>query len=130
MEELDVRSGKASAAMRALHHSVVLKGELWSKAKLLVFKSIFVPILTYGHESWVMIERVRSQMQTTEMRFLQKIKGDRNTTIRESFDIESLLLRIERSQLPWFGDVSRMPHERLPKEEASWNTTNKMVRLY
>ena len=31
------------------------------KAKLSVFRSVFVPILTYGHEYWVMIERVRSQ---------------------------------------------------------------------
>ena len=73
-KEFDVLSGKASAVMRALHHSVVLKRELSRKAKLLVFKSIFVPILIYGHESWVLIENVRSQMQASEMRFLQKIK--------------------------------------------------------
>ena len=33
----NVRSGKASAVMQALHHSVVLKRELSRKAKLLVF---------------------------------------------------------------------------------------------
>ena len=48
-EELDVRSGKASAVMLALHNSVVLKRELSRNAKLSVFKSIFVPILTCGH---------------------------------------------------------------------------------
>ena len=100
-EKLDVRSGKASAVMRALHHSVVLKRELSRKAKLSVFKSIFVPILTYGHESWVMTKRLRSQMQASEMRFLRKIKGvtifDKrcNTVNRESLDIELLLLQIE-----------------------------------
>ena len=40
----------------------------------------------------------------------------RNAAIRESLDIESLLLQIERSQLRWFGRVSRMPLERLPKQ--------------
>ena len=61
-------------------------------------------------------------MQASEMRFLRKIKGVamfdkyRNTAIRESLDIESLLFRIERSQFRWFGHVSRMPHERLPKQ--------------
>ena len=74
-EELDVRLGKATALMRALHHSAVIKRELSRKAKLSVFKSIFIPILTYGHESWVMAEKVRSQMQTSEMKFLEKIKG-------------------------------------------------------
>ena len=56
------------------------------------------------------------------MRFLRKIKGFtmfdklRNTAIRESLNIESLLLRIERSQLRWFALVSRMPQEQLPKQ--------------
>ena len=51
----------------------------------------------------VMTERVRSQMQASKMRFFRKMKGvtmldkHRNTAIRESFDIESLFLRIERS---------------------------------
>ena len=106
--------------MRALQHSVVLKWELLRKAKLSVFKSIIVPILTYGHEFSVMI--TNSQMQASEMRFSRKIKGvtmldkHRNIAIRESLDIESQLLWIKRSQLRWFGHVSRMPHERLPKQ--------------
>ena len=50
-EELDTRIGKASAVMRALHYSVVMKRELPKKAKLSIFKTVFVPILTYGHES-------------------------------------------------------------------------------
>ena len=58
-EELDTRTGKASAVTRALHYSVVMKRELSKKAKLSVFKTVFVPILTCGHESWVMIERVQ-----------------------------------------------------------------------
>ena len=68
-EELDTRIGKASAVMRALHYSVVMKRELSKKVKLSIFKAVFVPILTYGHESWVMTERVRSQVQTCEIRF-------------------------------------------------------------
>ena len=36
--------------------------------------------------------------------------------IRKSPNIEPLLLRIERSHLIWFGHVSRMPQERLPKQ--------------
>ena len=54
-EELDVRLGKASAVMQALHHSFILKQELLKKTKLLVFKLIFIPILIYV---WVMTERM------------------------------------------------------------------------
>ena len=56
------------------------------------------------------------------MRFLRRIEGVtlfnkvRSSEIRESLNIEPLLLRIERSQLRWFGHVSRMPQERLPKQ--------------
>ena len=121
-EELDTRIGKASAVMQALHYSVVMKRELSKKAKLSIFKAVFVPILTYGHESWVMTERMRSQVQASEMRFLRRIEGVtlfnkvRSSEIRKSLNIEPLLLRIERSQLRWFGHVSRMPQERLPKQ--------------
>ena len=116
------RIGKANAVMRALHYSVVMKRELSKKAKLSIFKAVFVPILTYSHESWVMTERMRSQVQASEMRFFRKIEGVRlfekmrSSEIWKSLNIEPLLLRIKRSQLRWFGHVSRMPQERLPKQ--------------
>ena len=52
-----------------------MKQELSKKAKLSIFKAVFVLILTYGNESWVMTERVRPQVQASEMRFLQRIEG-------------------------------------------------------
>jgi len=69
-----------------------------------------------------MTERIRSQVQASEIRFLQRIKGvalfDKvcSSEIRKSLNIEPLLLRIERSQLRWFDHVDRMPQERLPKQ--------------
>ena len=72
------------------------------KARLSVFNSIFVPILTCGHESWVLTKSVTSKTQASEMRVLRKIKGvamfDKlsNTVIREFLNIESLLLRTEK----------------------------------
>ena len=60
--------------MRALHYSVVIKRELSKKAKLSIFKTAIVPILTYAHESWVIPERVRSQVQASKMNFLQRIE--------------------------------------------------------
>ena len=42
-EELPSRIGKASAVMRALHYSVVMKRESSKKAKLSIFKAVFVP---------------------------------------------------------------------------------------
>jgi len=63
--------GKASAVMRALQYSVVMKREL-SKSKALNFRNIFS---SYGHEFWVMTERIRTQVQVFEMRFLRRSEG-------------------------------------------------------
>ena len=93
-EEFDTRIGKASAVMRALHYSVVMKRELSKKAKLSIFKTVFVPILTYGHESWVMTKRMRSQVQASEMIFLRRIERVtlfnkvRSSEIQKSLNIE------------------------------------------
>ena len=113
-KELDTRISKACTVMGALHYSVFMKRELSKKTKLLTFKTVFVCMLTYGYESWVMTERVRFQEQAFEMRFLRRIEGvtlfDKvlSSETRKPLNIEALLLRIERSQLKWFGHVSRM----------------------
>ncbi|KAI3369611.1 hypothetical protein L3Q82_025321 [Scortum barcoo] len=46
--------------MRSVYRTVVVKKELSRKAKLSIYRSIYVPTLTYGHELWVMTERTRS----------------------------------------------------------------------
>ena len=113
--------GNRERMMRVLHYSFVMKQKLSKKAKLSIFEAVFDSILTYGHESWVMSKRVLSQVQASKMMFLQRIEGVtlfnkmRSSEIQKSLNIEPLLFRIERSQLRWFGLVSRMLQERLPK---------------
>ena len=94
---MDTRIGKDYEVMRALHYSVVIKRELSKKAKLSIFKTAFVPNLTYGHELWIITERVRSQVQASEMNFLQRIEGvitlfnkGHRSEIQKSLDIEPL----------------------------------------
>ena len=83
--------------MRALHYSVVMKRELSKKAKLSIFKAVFVPILTHGHESWVMTERMRSHVQASEMRFLRRIEG---VTLFIALRFENLL-----TSSPYFSEL-------------------------
>ncbi|KAK3518049.1 hypothetical protein QTP70_033271 [Hemibagrus guttatus] len=73
--EIDRRIGAAAAVMRSMYRSVVVKKELSRKAKLSIYQSIYVPTLTYGHELWVMTERVRSRIQAAEMSFLRRVAG-------------------------------------------------------
>ncbi|TWW56187.1 hypothetical protein D4764_08G0001740 [Takifugu flavidus] len=120
--KIDRRISAASVVMRTLHGSVVVKRELSRKAKLLIYRSIFVPTLTYGHELLIMTERTRSRVQAAEMSFLQRVAGlslrdrVRSSAIREELGVESLLLRVERSQMRWLGHLVRMPPGRLPGE--------------
>ena len=59
-------------------------------------------------------------VQASKIRFLQKIKRVALLTWCSSFAIRNslkpLLLQIERSQLRWFGHVSRMSQEKLPNK--------------
>ena len=42
-------------------------GEESQKSRLSVYQSIFLPALTYGHELWVMTERMRLWIQAAEI---------------------------------------------------------------
>ncbi|TWW81724.1 hypothetical protein D4764_01G0015390 [Takifugu flavidus] len=116
--EIDRRIGAASAVMRALNRSVLVKKELSRKAKLSIYRSIYVPVLTYGHQCWVMTERMRSRIQAAEMSFLRRVAGlslrdrVRSSDIREGLGVEPLLFHIERSQLGGVLDMSHRPRGR------------------
>ncbi|KAK0132400.1 Craniofacial development protein 2 [Merluccius polli] len=104
--EIDRRIGAASAVMRTVHGSVVVKRELSRKAKLSIYQSIYVPALTYGHELWVMTERTRSWVQAAKMSFLRRVAGlslrdrVRSSVIREELGVDPLLLRSTRLSEP------------------------------
>ena len=113
--------------------SVIMKRKLSKKAKLSIFKTVFVPILTYGHKSWVMTKRVRSQVQVSKTMFAQRTEGVtlfnkvHSSKIRKSLNTEPLFLGIVRSWLRWFGNVSKMLQERLPKQgrfSCKWEKAN------
>ncbi len=58
--EMDRWIGAASAVMRTMNLSVVVKRELSKKAKLSIYQPIYVPALTYIVSAlWVMTKRTR-----------------------------------------------------------------------
>jgi len=71
-EKANGRIAKANAVLHEIYCSVVTKPEVSSTTKLSVFKSVFVTILTYDPESWVMTEIILSKGQAAEMGFLRK----------------------------------------------------------
>ncbi|CAM1319476.1 Uncharacterised protein r2_g2780 [Pycnogonum litorale] len=127
--ELDTRIAAAGAVMRQLQRLVLLRRELGVRGKLAVFKSVFVPIVTYGHEPWVMTERTRSRIQAAELAFLGRISGltmldrVRSSEIRETLQVEPIVLQIERSQLRYYGHVMRMSSDRIANKVLKTHPT-------
>ncbi len=124
----------ASAVMRSMYRSVVVKKELSCKAKLSIYRSIYVPTLTYGHELWVITKRTRSRIQAAEMSFLRRVAERslrdrvRSSVTRKELREEPLLLDIEKSQLRWLGHLFRMPPESLPGEVFRARPTGRRPR--
>ncbi|KAI3362441.1 hypothetical protein L3Q82_012244 [Scortum barcoo] len=105
--EIDRRIGAASAVMRSVYRTVVVKKRAESKgeaARLSIYRSIYAPTLTYGHELWVMTERTRSADTSwpAEMSFLHRVAGRslrdrvRSSVTREELGVEPLLLHASR----------------------------------
>ena len=91
VEELDTRIGKVSAAMQALHYSVIMKHKFSKKAKLSIFKVVFVPILTYGQEFWVMTEKRDHKRKRPNWGFYEKSKKLRCLTRCVALTFENLV---------------------------------------
>ena len=76
---------------------------------LSISKTVFVLILSHGHDSWMITKSMRLLVQASEMRFLRRIKRVtlfnkvRSSEVRKSLNIEPLLFRFERSQLRRFA---------------------------
>ena len=92
------------------------------KAKVTMFNSYFIPILTYGIETCTLTKRDSSRLQASEMKFLrsiiQKTKMDklRNEVVRREAGIKTCLQdRVSNSRLQWFGHVMRMEPMRMAR---------------
>jgi len=113
-KEIDARIGKANAVLGELNCSVVKKTGTFKRHKVVSFLINLCSDPHHVHESWIMNERMLSQMQATEIVFLRVVHGVtlrdkvRGCEIPKALNVLSLL-RIKKSQLCWFGHVTRTP---------------------
>ncbi|KAJ4432143.1 hypothetical protein ANN_20759, partial [Periplaneta americana] len=97
-----------------------LKNKTRKETKLKFYKTMAVPVLTYGSESWIIKERDKSKLQAAEMRFLRRVKGCtrrdliRNEDIRKELDIYNINEKVEDYKEKWKEHLSRMDNERIP----------------
>lgn len=127
-QESDIteRADKAIKAYYSLCNSLVKKKEISRQTKLLVYKTILLPILTHGSETWILTETMKNKIQAVEMKYLRAVKGVtkldriRNQTIREELEVTSVLDIIKEKQLGWWGHLQRLEDNKPVKQV--WET--------
>ena len=105
--ELEKRIGAALSTAGEVRGQVFESRELSRSAKMLVYKTMIEPTLTYGAESWVLKEREKQRIQAAEMRVLRKIAGVRridhvrNADIRAQLRQEGVVEQVGRRREVW-----------------------------
>ena len=92
------RIGAAGEVLRSLCCAVVMKRELSQKAKLAIYRSIFVPTLTYGHDRKNEITDTIGQNGFSQEGSLISLRDRvRSSVIREGLGVEPLRPRPEKN---------------------------------
>ena len=87
------------------------------KAKLLIHMTILRPILLYGHEYWILTNKLKSKITAAYMKVLRLVNGVtrrdriRNADIYDEFKSKPIIETIQTDQLRWFGHVMRRDDE-------------------
>lgn len=121
-QEINARIQSAANVYHSMKNSFIGKKEVSTKTKMSVYDSVFVPILIFGCESWVLNKKHKSMLQSMEMKYLRKVLGItrrnrvRNVNIREQLQAQSVISKIENRQLAWFGHLKRMNNDRPVKK--------------
>ena len=119
-KEITERGRQAEAFLRSIR-SLVWNKDVPQKSKEVLYRSYYIPILTYASETWTMKKRDISRIQAGEMKFLRSRIGVtrrdrvRNEKVREMVKEEPLQGRIETSRLRWYGHLKRMDEKKIPK---------------
>lgn len=86
-----------------------------------LYKSVALPILLYGAETWTLTKEDKRRLEASEMRYLRSVAGIsrlehmRNEEIRNELQIEELNQLVKDYQSKWMHHLDRMEEERFPK---------------
>ena len=127
-EELRTRIGRASATFGQLFK--IWRGKISLKTKLCIFNAVIISTLLYGSEKWATTNSEEKRLDVFDNRCLRRIleirwfHRVRNTTVRERTGQTPASSLLNTRRLKWFGHVSPMGQERLPKALSQWRPEN------
>ena len=96
-------------------------GNISTKTKVRLYTAFVIPVLLYGSECWCLRKEDERRLLVAEMSWLRRILGRsrreriRNEVTRKELgQNETIIDRIRKRRLTWFGHVTRMDDRRLP----------------
>ena len=119
--EIHHRISSASGAFGKLRNRVFDDRDLRLHTKIKVYKSVVIPTLLYGSETWALYSKNKKALEQFHLRCLRTILGINredhrtNLSILEESDCLSIEAHLIRNQLRWAGHLVRMHDTRLPK---------------
>lgn len=125
------RIQKTGWLYKTLYKPFFNKKAITTKTKIRIHELVLIPILKHGSESWVLTKKLKQKLNACEMKVLRKIAGVtkidkiRSDIIRKDLKIISVVQRIERQELRWFGHMVRMDEKRVVKEIWEMRMTGK-----
>jgi hypothetical protein len=88
-----------------MNNAILGKKKVEPKTKIQIYKTVYIPTLKYGAESWPLTTKHESRIIAKEMKSLRRVVGKtgrdkwRNNRIRETSDQEPILNYIERIRI-------------------------------
>ena len=124
-EEITRRINLANRCLFGL--GSILRSKLLSRnTKLLIYKTLVLPVLMYGSEAWTLNNDEQQKLSVFERRVLRMIFGAvcingiwRSRYYDELYDIYNdvpVVRRIKTQRLRWLGHVQRMNDNDVPKK--------------
>jgi hypothetical protein len=120
--EINFRILTAGRMFYSIKNKFLRKWKVTKETKMVVYKTIYSPVLTYGCESRALTTKLDSRLQSNEMRYLRSVAGKtrrdrmRNSTVRVGLNTEPVVARVRYFQLRRFGHIQRMQEGRYPKQ--------------
>ena len=136
---MDIKRRIGLASTMAGKFNKIWKAKDVSNTSKVRYETFVVPVLLYGSKCWCLRKEDKKKILTVEMTWLRKIlcittrrHTIKNIDIRETLQQkETMVDKIRRRRLTWFGHVSRMDERRKrrrPPKKWIDNTRNTFCR--
>ena len=120
--DVESRIKKADQIFHSLTRLIWYQDKIKVSIKLKLYKSIIIPILLYGSETWTPLRHHTKRIQVFTNSFIRIITGTsfwekkRNTQLRTNAKIQRVDVMMQHRRLQWLGHVERMNEERIPRK--------------